>query len=75
MTESIALATSGGVTRVPMATRRGGGREERGEHQHTDAQDELGPHRAAEPGDLVHVEIDAATSTTLKGTQLAAVAA
>ena len=29
----------------------------------------------AAPGDLVHVEIDAATSTTLKGTQLAAVAA
>ena len=29
----------------------------------------------ASPGDLVHVEIDAATSTTLKGTQLAAVAA
>jgi tRNA-2-methylthio-N6-dimethylallyladenosine synthase len=27
------------------------------------------------PGELVHVEIDAATSTTLKGTQLAAVAA
>ena len=29
----------------------------------------------AAPGDLVHVQIDAATSTTLKGTQLAAVAA
>lgn len=29
----------------------------------------------ASPGDLVHVEIDAATSTTLKGIQLAAVAA
>jgi tRNA-2-methylthio-N6-dimethylallyladenosine synthase len=30
---------------------------------------------SAAPGDLVHVEIDAATSTTLKGKQLAAVAA
>ncbi len=29
----------------------------------------------ATPGSLVHVEIGAATSTTLKGTQLAAVAA
>jgi tRNA-2-methylthio-N6-dimethylallyladenosine synthase len=29
----------------------------------------------ASPGDLVHVEIHSATSTTLKGTQLAAVAA
>ena len=29
----------------------------------------------AVPGELVHVEVDAATSTTLKGTQLAAVAA
>ena len=29
----------------------------------------------ASPGALVHVEIDSATSTTLKGTQLAAVAA
>lgn len=29
----------------------------------------------AAPGDLVHVEVAAATSTTLKGTQLAAVAA
>jgi tRNA-2-methylthio-N6-dimethylallyladenosine synthase len=29
----------------------------------------------AAPGELVHVEIDGATSTTLKGTQLAAVAA
>jgi len=30
---------------------------------------------AAAPGDLVHVEVETATSTTLKGTQLAAVAA
>ena len=61
-------AGRGGARRGPSRTDPACSAGARGEHDR-----ELPPARRA--GDLVHVEIDSATSTTLKGTQLAAVAA